>query len=282
MKNLVWIALCGATWNAAALADDDKAACLDAASRGQTLRDAHQLVEARAQFRVCAREVCPAVVQRDCADWLAAVEKALPTVVVSAKDSAGNDVVSVRVSVDGKLLTTTLDGHAVPMNPGPHTFHFETDALAPIDRQVLVKEGESDQSVAVVLAPRVRVEPPITPVAPVAPIEPPLAKHDDARSWRIAGYTVGALGLVGLGIGAAFGFVAIADKNSANCDASGFCDSGPLADARTSATVSTVGVITGGVLLAAGVMFVLLAPRHHAPVAATWVAPRGGNLAFVW
>ena len=41
---------------------DEKALCLDAASKGQTLRDNRKLIEARDQFRVCARQGCPGAV----------------------------------------------------------------------------------------------------------------------------------------------------------------------------------------------------------------------------
>jgi hypothetical protein len=146
---------------------DEKAACLEAASKGQTLRDAHQLVEARDALRVCAREGCPTVVQKDCAGWLEAVEKALPTVVLTAKDGAGADLVNVRVFIDGRALVTSLDGKAVPMNPGPHTFHFEALDGTSTDQQVLLPEGAQARSVAVVLG-----RPPQTPIVPVAPTAP--------------------------------------------------------------------------------------------------------------
>jgi hypothetical protein len=71
-------------------AAQDKAACLDAADKGQQLGSAHKLIEARDKFRVCAAAGCPAVVQGDCAGWLDAVEKDLPNVVPLAKDDAGN------------------------------------------------------------------------------------------------------------------------------------------------------------------------------------------------
>ena len=104
---------------------DEKAACLDASSKGQTLRDQHKLVEARQQLRVCAAGGCPSVVQTDCAAWLADVEKAIPTVVLAAKNGAGADLFDVKVSVDGQPLASRLDGQALPLDPGPHAFRFE-------------------------------------------------------------------------------------------------------------------------------------------------------------
>jgi hypothetical protein len=135
---------------ATAAVADDKAACLDAATKAQRFKDTHKLVEAREQLRICAAAECPAVVQTDCANWLAEVEKALPTVVVIAKSGAGADLVDVKVTVDGHPFVTKLDGQAIPMNAGPHTFHFE-GADGTLDQQVVVTEGEKSQKVAIVL-----------------------------------------------------------------------------------------------------------------------------------
>ena len=94
MKTGAWLgALVAAGLMAAPSRADDKAACLDAASKAQSLRDAHKLVEAREQLRACAAARCPAVVQNDCATWLVEVERALPTVVLAAKNTAGADLV---------------------------------------------------------------------------------------------------------------------------------------------------------------------------------------------
>src|ERR1700722_15398926 len=121
---------------------DDKAACFDAASKGQSLRDQGKLVEAREQFRRCAAQGCPTMVLQDCGGWLADVEKNVPTVVVTAKDGSGNDLVDVQVTVDGQPLLSKLTGEALPIDPGLHTFHFSTSGGGSatgkaVDRQVL-------------------------------------------------------------------------------------------------------------------------------------------------
>ncbi len=252
------------TISASALADD-KSDCLAAAASGQNFRDAHQLVEARDQFRVCARDVCPTVVQKDCLGWLDAVERSLPTVVVSAKDGDGNDLFDVRVLVDGVPKATKLDGHAMPMDPGSHAFHFELPNGTSFDRQVLVKEGSPNQDVSVVLgAP--------TKIAPVEPLPQPIQSLPPlpvvTSTWNVVGYSIAGAGLAGLGLGALFGVLAITDRNQANCDASG-CDPGPLADARTMATGSTVSFVVGGTLFVTGAAILLFAPKSRRSVHAT-------------
>jgi hypothetical protein len=271
---------------------DDKAACLDAASKGQRFKDNHKLVEAREQFRVCAAVACPAVVQSDCATWLAEVEAALPSVVVTAKNAAGADLVEVKVSMDGQPLVSRLDGHAVPMNAGPHTFRLTSADGTTLEKQVVVREGEKNQSVAVVLGPAGapvaassppsgRAAPPtseapgaVTPSPPSpAVLAAPAEAHEPSSALKSVGWVLGMGGVVGLGVGTVAGVVAILDKNSAHC-VNNVCDPGTTSGIKSAALVSDIGWIAGGVLLASGAAFVLFAPRgSHEPAAGVRVAP---------
>jgi hypothetical protein len=102
----------------------DRAACFDAATEGQSLRDARRLVEARERFRVCAQDECPVSMKGDCAAWLADVEKSLPTVVVSTRSETGTEVTDIVVLVDGRPFISMVDGKSMAIDPGPHTFRF--------------------------------------------------------------------------------------------------------------------------------------------------------------
>src|SRR5262249_31598684 len=88
----------------------DRAACAAASDQAQQLRDEAKLRAARAQLIICADETCPGVIRKDCAGWLADVEARLPSVVFRVLDPAGKDLVQVKLTVDGKKLTDTLDG----------------------------------------------------------------------------------------------------------------------------------------------------------------------------
>ena len=237
----------------------DTAACLSAASKGQKFRDAHKLVEARDEFRVCAAAGCPGVVQSDCANWLVGLEKATPTLVVTAKSGAGENLVDVKVTVDGQPFEAKLDGRAVPIDPGTHAFRFEGPDGSTVDEVVVVTEGEQNQRVNVVIGP---VPPPGTAGAAATGA----AEGGSRSTWRNVGWVVGGVGIVGLGIGAAFGISAISNNNSSNanghCDATG-CDATGTSlrnDAISNATASTITFIAGGVLTAAGIVLVVVAP----------------------
>jgi len=261
---------------------DDKAACFDAASKGQSLRDQGKLVEAREQFRRCAAQGCPTMVLQDCGGWLADVEKNVPTVVITAKDGSGNDLVDVQVTVDGQPLLSKLTGEALPMDPGPHTFHFTTAAGGPgaastsVDRQVLVKQGDKNQEVSAVLGAPPAAPPGAAPVTP-APTPTPAPAASSSSAWRTTGWVLAGVGLVGVAVGSVFGIVAMGDKSSANCDANNFCDPGPLSSGRSAATGADVGFIAGGALLAGGLVVLLLAPSSPGTTGSLHLTPLVGT-----
>jgi hypothetical protein len=231
------------------LADDkaDKVACMDAASKGQTLRDEHKFIEAREQFRFCARQQCPGMVQVDCATWLDATEKSLPTIVIAAKDESGVDRFDVGVIVDGQPLVARLNGQAIPMNPGAHVFHFESADGTALDQHMIVREGEKNQNITAVFK---RV--PVTPT-------------QSSNSWPIVGWSFVGVGIAGLAIGTILGGVAIGDKNSAHCNALDFCEAGPLSSMRSAAVGSDIGLIGGGILVATGAAILIFTSKTPHP-----------------
>jgi hypothetical protein len=228
----------------------ETAACIDAASKGQTLRDDHKLVEARNAFRRCARGSCPGAVQSDCATWLASVEGALPTVVVTVEDADGTAVPHAAVRVDGQPLPDGQLGEAMAMDPGPHTFHVEAPGAPAVERQVVVAEGKQNVAVSIVVGAR-----------PAHRGDAPAAGAEHAGSgWKTAGWVIGGVGVAGLALGTTFGILAASDKGRANCDGGGFCEAGALDDSRSAARVADVGLIAGAALLAAGAAIVLFMP----------------------
>jgi hypothetical protein len=149
-----------------------------------------------------------------------------------------------------------------------------------LDEQLLVKEGGKSQPVSVVLK-RAKAAPASTgkneePAIPTTPISAS-PTSGGGTPWKTLGWVVGSAGIVGLGVGAAFGGVAVSDKNAAHC-VNDSCDAGPLSSARQAAGGSTIGFIAGGVLLAGGAALVLFTPSDpHESVGAIRVAPLLGK-----
>jgi hypothetical protein len=100
-------------------------------------------------------------------------------------------------------------------------------------------------------------------VASTPVVVTPIAEH--ASVMRPASLALGAAGLGALALGAIFGGLAVAKRSDLDtlcpdkaCDATG---AGARSDAWTYATVSTIGLVSGAVLLAGGAVMFLLAPR---------------------
>jgi hypothetical protein len=66
---------------------------------------------------------------------------------------------------------------------------------------------------------------------------------------------------------------AVVNKDAAHCDADRRCNAGPLAAARSAATVADVGFAGGAALVAAGVALLLLPARHASKESAWTVFP---------
>jgi hypothetical protein len=165
---------------------DDKADCVSAYSSAQDLRSATHLVAARDQLKVCARPVCPTSLSTDCTQWLAEVESSLPTFVFTARDDAGNDVVAVHVSVDGKPVLDKLDGSALALDPGAHTVVFEMAGKPPIEKKILASVGEKNRSVAVTFHDATAEAHPQQPL-PTQPPPPPVVLDPEQEYAKLNG-----------------------------------------------------------------------------------------------
>jgi hypothetical protein len=182
-------------WSADARADD-KLACLDAHHEAQLLRRSGRLAAAREKLLACAATACPAIVARDCTTWLAEIGAEEPTIVLAAHDEAGHDVSAVRVTLDGGLLTTQLDGRPIVADPGPHTLGAEFPGGRRIELKVVLRATEKDRLIALDL-------PPAPPPAP-KPIAPAPAPKASRHGLPLATWVLGGVGVVALGSFGAF------------------------------------------------------------------------------
>lgn len=257
-------------------ADPTVPECLTASNTSVKLRTSHKLAEARSQLLICTAASCPAEVRTECSLRMDQLNAMIPTVVFDAKDGAGHDLTTVKVTMDGQVVATQLDGTAVTCDPGSHVFTFEADGQTVADT-VVIKEGEKSRHVAVVLG---QPAPQVAPVAPAAPVaRGPLAPVvDTSNSRRTIAFGVGGAGVAGLVVGGIFGGLTLASWSSANgaCPSHDNCSATATSQrqsAVTDSTVSDVALIVGGVLVATGVTLYLTAPKGHVPGAGLSVGP---------
>lgn len=178
---------------------DDKQRCVDAFTAAQAEKLEHHLLAAKTKALVCAAPACPALVQKECSALLGDLEAAIPTVIPRARDEAGQDVLDLRVSIDG--VEVAADGKAIALDPGKHVVRFEAKGRAPMEQSVMLAEGERLRTVSVVFPTE---KPPEKP--PVVPMPPKPVIHDEPSrgAWPWITASIAAAGFVGFG---AFGLM---------------------------------------------------------------------------
>lgn len=245
-----------------------KEACVAANEAAQDLRQAGKLREAREKLLLCVSEACPGPVREDCVQRLNDVNAAMPTVVFEVKDPNGNDVGGARVTMDGKPLVERVTGGAVPIDPGQHRIAFEdAEGSAHAEQTVVVREGDHDRHVSVVLGA-------------LAVIAAPSTTGEPGTAQRTIGLVVGGAGVVGLVVGGVFGLVSKSTYDNAftnECKGTrNGCTSQGAQDGQTAhdqAMLSTIGFVAGGLLLAGGAVLYFTAPKGDA----VGIAPAVGS-----
>ena len=256
----------------------DEMACVAASENEVAFQRAGRLKDALKQLALCSEEACSREVRVECARRVVKVEAALPTIVVRATDATGNDLVAVKVTLDGAPFATVLDGRAVAVDPGTHTLRLESAGHDPVSRTLVFGEAEKDRHVTVVM----------TALTPVVAPAAASASGGGGAPVRTAGFVTGGVGLAGIVIGSVLGGLAISGASRAKGECIGMCsvNTNPVAThdmqtAGTYADASTGMFIAGGVLVAGGVAMVLFGgttSRATAVTLAPAVLARGGGL----
>lgn len=121
---------------------DEKLACVLASEKGQELRSAGRLREAREELMRCARDVCPGIVRTDCGLWVGELEDELPSFVLVVHEASGQDLAPAEVLVDGVPESRAAAGRAVVVDPGPHTLIVRDGSGRVREERFLMHEGE--------------------------------------------------------------------------------------------------------------------------------------------
>jgi hypothetical protein len=295
--------------HAAGAAEPTVAECVAASNASLDLRDAHKLRAAREKLLVCASSACPGEIRKECLRRVDEVNAQMPTIVFQARDAAGKDLSDVQVTMDGQPFADRLEGTALPVDPGEHTFVFATaessassreasgqvsnPASRPLSRTLVIVEGNKDRRVIVFFdAP-----PPEAPVAPAVPVRPvPLAAAPTAPpepghglgTQRAVALVVAGVGVAGVAAGAALGVVTIGKKH----DAMNECPQDPCltqhgsdlwSSATTSGNVATALLAVGGAALATGaVLWFTARPSDEEASAQVGIGPGTLQLRGSW
>jgi hypothetical protein len=204
---------------------------------------------------------------------------------------------NARITRGGAPFERNSGGVAITVDPGKITLVVSANARQDATYDVELAEGQSKEVVVDIGAPAV-VSAPATPRGPASDRPTPdrpasdkasSATSGSARPLRTAGFIVGGVGIVGLGVGAVTGILATAKASTVrdHCDTTTYvCDSQGVDAAHsgnTFATVSTVTLIAGGALLAGGAAMIYLGGKKKESSVAIVPAfgPAGGSATLV-
>lgn len=180
----------------------------------------------------------------------------------------------LRVTRDGTGVGSAEWGTPLPLDPGAHRVEAVAPGKKTWSTAVTVKRQSSTEVTIAPLedaSPAAAVAVPPPPLSPVVGPTPAPPVAGSGGGQRVLGLVVGGIGVVGLGLGAAFGLESISRWSSARSACPGLtCAPGSAAttgqqasnDAKSAADISTVAFIAGGVALAAGAVIFFTAPSR--------------------
>ena len=213
--------------------------------------------------------------QADAEVDVAALRPRIPVIVVGTEGAA---VAETEISIDGKAVPSTLAAEGRLVNPGKHVIEGK-HAGTPARVELEVKEGQRERAVLRFAAAAAPAAVPLEPAAVSADAGAP----SDGKTQRTLGWTAVGVGGVGLAVGTVFGIMALGKKSQ--IDGNPDCVENRCAPSQadkvdsynTARTVSSVGLIAGGVLAGVGVLLLVTAPSGGARAEA-WVSPNAAGL----
>jgi tetratricopeptide (TPR) repeat protein len=171
-------------------------------------------------------------------------------------------VPGLEIKRDGVLVGEPAWGLSLPSDAGDHEVTANAPGRVPFKTKVrVVGEGVTTTVSVPVLAPE-----------PSAAPGPSTSTNHGLGTQRTVALVAGGVGVIGFGLGAAFGLVSKSkhDQAARECDGAACPDESALAAANAAQSygnLSTAMMIVGGVGLAKGVMLWLTAPNAKAPPA---------------
>jgi hypothetical protein len=171
------------------LAQTPDASC-EAVEQTEAMRSEGHYRKAMERLLECVNAQCGGDVRRRCAAALQKLDSVTPSIVVRAEDPAGNDLTDVSVSLGDERLVNSLDGMAIPVDPGEHRFVFTRAGDAPVVETLTIAQGEKFRAIDVVIgSPPTLALPPLSAVA---------ANHSGSTERWVASGTLIGVGMIGV------------------------------------------------------------------------------------
>ena len=247
---------------------------------------AGHLAEARALYLQCAEVTACTGLAPTCQTRIDKISADMSTVVPVVTDESGAPKVDVQFKVDGRLMTSQLDGRGLPVDTGLHECTFSTDQGVIATQKILVIEGQRNRPLVVSLAkPAVTTpdaagtqgahpadatssepsaaqtnngsgEPPAKTASSAAPSGALEATHDEPAAptrWGMPKsafpYLLGGVGLAGLAAGGVLTFWGNHDNTTLESQCRPSCPASSVDHIRTMYLAADVAWGVGGVAL---------------------------------
>lgn len=206
-----------------------------------------------------------------------ALEERLSTLTIRAM-SGDDDDAHLEIRRDGVPVQRAELGSPIPVDPGEHVIEAVAPGKQPWSSKIQVGADAAKVQVDIpklvssdATTPAVASPSPVTTTSVNAP-----PADEPASSWsgqRTAAVVTAGAGVVGIGIGAFFGLQASSKWSDAKDECGSYpkgCDAGAIdlgKSAKENATISNIGFIAGGALLATGAVLFFTAPTKKENVA---------------
>jgi hypothetical protein len=216
-----------------------------------------------AMARDKAGQAGAAVTKKRAEERLAALEQSTAHLTLQLAPDTPADA---QILLDGAALERATLGTALAANPGDHVVTVKAPGRDDATFPVKLAPGDN-QTLSVGPAPKAAPPPPPPPPpSPIVAQKPPADEGvslstESGHTRRTLGIVAGSVGLVGIGAGAVFWSVGWRDRGHL----------GP--DSDRNITIGQIGVVSGVVLLAAGVVLYVTAPSGDAKTARLSVVP---------
>jgi len=203
----------------------------------------------------------------------AALAPALPQMTLHPPKTA----TITEIAIDGQSIGRSALMTSVPVDPGAHVLALHAGDRTWTQRVTIADTGTT--TIDVSEPPPESVKPP--PRDNVVQPPPPLVQPEaHASPLRPAGIIVAGVGLASVVVGSIFGAFAMGEQPTitAQCDGNFVCSGDGLSAAnraKAEATVSTIGFIAGGVLVALGVTLFFVGGPSKAKTTSAHVTANG-------
>jgi hypothetical protein len=265
----------------------DDTVCHRAYVETQRLQRTAHFQAARREAVACGQDTCSETVRSQCTTWLENIERALPTLVIDARDGSGATLAAVRVEANGDLLAERLNGRALELDPGEYVLRFRHDGQV-VDQRTLIRESEKYRTIAVRFgdppgsAPALPSNEPLTATMSSGPDtthamasstlgKPPRAvpwpsggapELEEAASIPMASYLLGGLGLASLTASAAVALSGYASERRLRRTCAGACEGERVDAVRTQYLVADAALGVSIACLGAAAAVWIWTPRE--------------------